>query len=155
VAPNGDEVGVIKKETYFITTPTPPSSTGHPSDHQPQNFSNFAVIGRGTLNSGIRAQIPRSPPTPQCCRESSPRGSVGSSFCECKNLRRRHQINCHSELLPRHPGEGRDPRSVPENRHPGEGRDLVVSTVTMGYRLSSPTKFFKFCGARYRGMTIK
>ena len=38
-------MGVIKKETYFITTPTPPSSTGHPSDHQPQNFSNFAVIG--------------------------------------------------------------------------------------------------------------
>ena len=28
VAPNGDEVGVIKKETYFIFTPTPPLRRG-------------------------------------------------------------------------------------------------------------------------------
>jgi len=48
-----------------------------------------------------------------------------------------------------------EPGAAKKRRHPGEGRDLVVSTVTMGYRLSSPTKFFKFCGARYRGMTIK
>jgi len=45
VAPNGDEVGVIKRSLLFYTDPHPPAIPPAPSVHHPQNLKNFVGIG--------------------------------------------------------------------------------------------------------------
>ena len=122
--------GGNKKANIFYYHPHPAQFHWAPLRKSPtQNSVLRGTRWRGTLHTGIRAQIPRSPPTPQCSRKSSPRGSAGSNFCECKNLRRRHQINCHPALLSRHPGEGRDLRGVAECKLPfPPGRGPVWNT---------------------------